>query len=243
MEDVTNTKRHRSPAYPSINLERAIPLVKQLYEKFSDDSFSRESAVIEAGLGTGGGSFRKIAALVQFGLLDRKGSSYKITALAKNIIYPGDDDKLKSESIISAAKTPKLYKVLVQSYQGKQFPTALHHRLIRDEKYNQTVAEKVTRDFKKSIEYAGILRNGIIVDSPQAVPSEEHIDDQERLEFNNQEIEKPHSKSITPTGITIPLGESNITVIFPANLVREVASGKFKDILDTLESLGKEEKV
>ena len=248
-EEVQKTKRtvHRSPAYPSIDLERAIPLIQKLNEKFSDDVFSRDNAVEELGLQKGGDSFRKVAALVHFGLINRKGSSYNVTPLAKQILFPGDDQGTKIEAIENAARTPKLYKTLIISYQGKQLPTALYHRLITQEKFNQSVAEKVAKDFKKSIEFAGILKNGIVVDSGGDITIEDVKIEQPGLsseETVESMVKQPRDQKAVLGGVPFPLG-SEITVVLSEDLVRKIARGKFGDkfakVLDDLEKLGKEE--
>ena len=245
-DETTKSKKrtiHRSPAYPSINLERAIPLAQKLNEKFSDDAFSRDNAVIELGLQKGGTAFRKIAALAHFGLINRKGSSYSITSLAKQIIFPGDDEEIKQSAIKNAAKNPKLYKNLILSYQGKQLPTALHHRLITSENFNQSVAEEVAKDFKKSMEFAGILKNGIMIGSeddiiPQSPEAEELATPSE--EFRSPESGKVATEKPMLGAVSIPLGQ-DITVNFSANLFRALSDGKFKDALKTLEKLGEGE--
>lgn len=246
-EETPQTKKrnvHRSPAYPSIDLEKAIPLVQKLNEKFQDDVFSRDNAVMELGLQKGGDAFRKIAALVHFGLINRKGSSYNVTFLAKQIIFPGDDEKIKKTAIMGAANTPKLYKKLILSHQGKQLPTALHHSLITIEKFNQSVAEKVAKDFKKSIEFSGILRNGIVnaseidMASQATEPQEPQIEKGNDPRIGDRPVEKP-----ILTGVPFPLGP-DITVTLSEKLVRDITLGKFGDkfakALEALEKLGKE---
>lgn len=250
MTDVNDgTKKrtlHRSPAYPSIDLEKAIPLVVRLNEKFSDDVFSRDNAATELGLQKGGDAFRKIAALSHFGLISRKGSSYKVAPLAKQIIFPGDDDNVKQNAIRDAVKNPTLYRALIISYQGKQLPTALYHRLITTERFNQSVAEKVAKDFKKSVEFAGILKNGIIVDSedgnipqgikfePQDLPAKESDEPKFREPMIDRSID----------GVSLQLGP-NIIVTLSGNIMRDIAMGKFGDrfakALEALDKLGKGE--
>jgi len=249
-EPIKTKKRsvHRSPAYPSVDLEKAIPLAQKLNEKFQDDAFSRDNAVTELGLQKGGDAFRKIAALGHFGLIDRKGSSYKVTSLTKQIIFPGDDEKIKQTAIENAAKNPKLYKTLIISYQGKQLPTALHHRLITNENFNQSVAGKVAKDFKKSMEFAGILKNGIMAGSEKNAISQVYepqqpdspIDEDEEIKAGDAPAKNP------ATGVVpFPLGP-DITVNLSEKLVRDITLGKFGDkfakALEALEKLGKGEK-
>lgn len=238
---------HRSPAYPSISLEKAIPLAEKLNEKFSDDPFSRDNAVVELGLKKGGTAFRKIAALVQYGLISRKGSSYSITPLTKQIIFPGDDETIKQSAIKNAAKSPKLYKGLILSYQGKQLPTALHHRLITSEGFNQSFAEEVAKDFKKTMEFAGILKNGIM-DNLEDVNVSQSPEMEEEIPFEGKSdkprIGETKMKQHLGDGVPFPLGP-DVIVTLSEKLVRDITMGKFGDrfakALETLEKLGKEE--
>lgn len=237
---------HRSPAYPSVDLEKAIPLVQKLNEKFQDDAFSRDNAVVELGLQKGGDAFRKIAALAHFGLINRKGSSYNITSLAKQIIFPGDDERIKQSAIKKAAKNPKLYRNLVLSYQGKQLPTALHHRLITNESFNQSVAEKVAKDFKKSMEFAGILKNGIMAGSEKDIVSQASEPQQPDSAHEDDEpkVGEPPARKPASAGVPISLGQ-DITVTLSEKLVKDITLGKFGDkfakALEALEKLGKGE--
>jgi len=250
-EEATKIKKrtvHRSPAYPSVDLEKAIPLAQKLNEKFQDDAFSRDNAAIELGLQKGGDAFRKIAALVHFGLINRKGSSYNVTPLTKQIIFPGDDEKIKQIAIESAAKNPKLYKTLIIAYQGKQLPTALHHRLITSENFNQSVAGKVAKDFKKSMEFAGILKNGIMAGSENdtvSQVSEPQQPDSSASEDDKPKIGETPARKPAAGGVPFPLGP-DITVTLSENLVRKITLGKFGDkfakALEDLEKLGKGEK-
>lgn len=240
-QDIKKRSIHRSPAYPSVDLEKAIPLIEKLNEKFSEDVFSRDNAAEELGLTKGGTAFRKIAALVHFGLISRKGNSYKVTPLAKQIIFPGDDIEIKTNAIKTAVKNPKLYKSLIISYQGKQLPTALHHRLITQENFNQLVAEKVAKDFKKSVEFAGLLKNGIMIDTASDTVISNLEDEEPTMpvgEPGASEVKTATVKQSMPAGVSISLGP-DITVTFSENLKREVSRGKFAKILDDLETLGK----
>lgn len=248
-ETTKTTKRtvHRSPAYPLVDLEKAIPLAQKLNEKFQDDAFSRDNAVTELGLQKGGDAFRKIAALVHFGLINRKGSRYNLTSLTKQIIFPGDDEEIKQIAIESAAKNPKLYRNLIVSYQGKQLPTALYHRLITSEGFNQSVAEKVAKDFKKSMEFAGILKNGIMAGSEKdivSLGSEPQDPDFPADKDDEPKVGEAQARKPVTGGVPFPLGR-DITVILSENLVRDITLGKFGDkfakALEALEKLGKGE--
>ncbi len=238
---------HRSPAYPAVGLEKAISLIHKLDEKFSDDPFSRDTAANELGLERGGNSFRKIAALVHFGLIERKGSSYKMADLAKRIIFPGDDEEGAKTALIEAVKNPKLYKTLIGHYVGKPLPTALHHRLITQEKFNRAVAEKVVKDFKKSLDFAGILKNGIITNSEDTTisPEVKSYETPPSSEANDQPklgVEKP--KTTSYEGVSYSLGK-DIIVVVSENMVREITRGKYGDkfakALEDLEGLVREQ--
>ncbi|MCL4415947.1 MAG: hypothetical protein M1365_04505, partial [Actinobacteria bacterium] len=175
-EEAKNVKKivDRSPAYPSIDLKTAIDLSARLFDLFSEYEFSREVATEKLGIGKNSTSYRKIAALVQYGLLIREGNSYKITPLAKDIAL-STDETTNLKHLSKAVQKPKIYSQLIMENAGKALPAGLDIRL-RQLDYSKEGAKSLAGLFRHSIEFAGLLKNGIVVNS-----SEESVSDGEEV--------------------------------------------------------------
>lgn len=236
-------KRIRSVAYPSLGLQEAIQNTEDLRKKLGMGPYSRDAAVKALGYsGISGASGTKIAALVHFGLLSRDADTYRQSPLADRILVPPDEAE-RDKAIIEAVKTPKLYNQLISDFTNKSLPTLLPNVLFHTYKINEKVAQEVATNFTQSIEFAGILKNGIITDAESDIVSQKS--EAEELATPIKEVGKPESGKVLTAkpilgAVSIPLGQ-NITVSFSANLFRALGDGKFKDVLETLEKLGEGE--
>lgn len=169
MQDLPN-KRERSAAYPSDTLSAAIQFCADLREKLGKGPYSREEAAIGLGhKGVSGTSGMKIATLVHFGLLNRFGNTYTQSELAERINHPvSENDRIAA--ITDAAKMPKLYNDLILQFSGQALPSQLANILIR-KGISSKVSQVVADDFKASMEFAGLLKNGVLFDAADAVPT------------------------------------------------------------------------
>lgn len=255
--EVSKTKRivDRSPAYPSIDLRVAVDLSKKIFDLFSEYGFSREVASEKLGLAQNANSYRKIAALVQYGLLKREGNSYKITPLAKGIVLATDEGE-KEKLLGKAVSHPKIYSTLITENSGKGLPSSLDIRL-RQLNYSKDAAKSLAVIFKLSLEYSGLLKNGIVVNSAGGLNEsmgDEVVNDEptqdlqvevpsDTLVKGKQENRKPVISSpgiISSEYIPYPL-DCGIVVMFPFSMVKKMMSGDFLGKLNELEQLGKGE--
>lgn len=168
---VTKTKTQRSSSYPSIGLEEAIKGTKTLRDSLGRGPYSREMASEALGHAKiSGTAAAKIAAMAYFGLLIRTGNVYSQSPLAERIFLKvSEEDKLSA--IREAAKTPKLYRELIDKYSGSSLPSLLNNILAREFGINEKVSRHVAELFSTSLEYAGLLKNGV-VHSDGSPPSE-----------------------------------------------------------------------
>lgn len=220
----------RSIAYPSINLEEAVNIANDLRDKVSNSPFDRNTFLEVLKIS----DHRKLAALVHFGLVLRSGNVYSLTDLSKNISFTSDEDSLL-DYLQQAVLTPKLYKLLVDKFTGQAIPSALPNILILQTKINSKVAKNVASNFKKSLEYAGLLKNNIINQTDPELTNEEEED----INTVPQEISKRNDVSSinkTTNYLQIPL-KSGVIVSFPKNFAYDVATGKYSEPLEILESL------
>lgn len=156
----------RSVAYPAVTLEVAIELVSKLRSALGKTPYSREEAAKALGYsGISGASARAVAALVHYGLLDRNGNTYSTSELAEEIIHPTDETGLsKKQAIAKAALAPKLFDRLVDKFRNQSLPGLLENILLR-EGVSSNSAKDVAIIFKETLQFAGMLVNGVVVDS------------------------------------------------------------------------------
>jgi hypothetical protein len=152
----------RSVAYPAVNLQKAVDVVRVLHKAFSDKPFSRESATTELRkAGVAGNPNRLIAACVHFGLLERRDdNTYGSTPLATDVLYPQATDT-EYLALRQAVQTPRLFSSLITDFDGKALPGALSHILVRSG-VSPKVADEVAQILRESLEHAKILANGIV---------------------------------------------------------------------------------
>src|SRR5438270_379154 len=90
-DDAKSQRRTRGPAVPTINLEKAIALIRKVWEKEKRNPAPVSSIVTHWGYKPkSSGGFLAIASLKRFGLLDEQGSSkqrtLKLSQLALDLL-------------------------------------------------------------------------------------------------------------------------------------------------------------
>lgn len=191
MEDGTpQTKsKERSVAYPSVNLQKAVEWVEDISKKLGRGPYSREDAVVAMGYkGLSGASTRSVAALVHYGLLDRNGNAYSLSKLAEEIVHPTDETgSSKVTAILKAATNPRLFDSLVRKYQGQALPSLLAN-ILRREGISNNYAEEVASIFKETLQFSGLLKNGVVGGS------EHKVNDQG---VGNPNVDVPQTPAVT----------------------------------------------
>jgi hypothetical protein len=120
-----------------------------------------------------GHAARRLGSLSHYGLLERAGKgAARISALGKAILMPTSDSE-KTQAIGVAARTPNLYSALLAKHTGHALPTMLTNLLSREHGVSPTGAEDAANTFRETMEFAGLLRNGVLVAEPQDSPSGE----------------------------------------------------------------------
>lgn len=159
-------KRVRSAAYPNYPLNVVIEFTTILRNALGKGPYSRDTAAIALGYkGISGISATKISAMVHFGLLERTGNgSYSQSELAERIIHPISDED-KNNATAEAVSKPKLYKSLLKDFMGQGLPTQLGNLLIR-KGISSKISNDVADNFRKSLEFAGYLKNGVVSGTP-----------------------------------------------------------------------------
>lgn len=197
MAEITKTtirKQERSVAYPGVSLGDAVQYAAKLKESLGSGPYSREEAARAMGhVKLTGPAARKVAALAHYGLLERTGSVYRQSKLALVILAPVSDIE-KENAIKQAAVTPRLFQKLCEKFNNQALPTLLSNILAR-EGIGMKVSEEVANIFRETMEFAGLLVNGVLtVPSIAFRESEENIDKRDGTLPSYQEPVKESSK-------------------------------------------------
>lgn len=161
-------REQRGPNVPSDPLAVAIQLVTAVRDRVGFTPASRESIAEALGYKTlNGTSRRKLASLNHFELLSRTGTKYRISELARQILIPKDQVEYQA-SVRSAARRPLFFQRLIAQYADQALPVMLPNILVREYGILPQSSEEVARVFRESMEFAGLLRNGILYDADQA---------------------------------------------------------------------------
>jgi hypothetical protein len=246
----TSQKRtvNRSTAYPGITLEKAIEATKLLRENLGMTPFSRDSAATALGYkAVSGASVQKVSACVHFGLLTRKGNTYSQSELADQMFrYISEEER--EAAIKSAAQKPVLYARLIDEFNGRALPKMLDNILVRSYGITERVAKDVANVFEKSVQYAGLLQNGVIT-ADEAADIRSHTADET---YAATDIERgqappspadgtapPSSNSVSPPPassdyLTIEIPDTDVKILFPMSYAYDLSVGSFKTGIEAL---------
>ncbi len=194
MEESTNGEdlgvgRTRSPAYPGIDLKKAIAYAKQLYGHAKLHEVNKSAVGKAWGMSPTGGHFLgNIAALRSFGLVERR--KYRLTKDAERIIVDPTDSDEKREAIRRAALSPKIYLELWNKYgtdgvDGGIEENVLFSYLVLDRpepRYAESAAKLVIRYYKSTLSFAGIQGAQQVPDDDNEVDPTSEGDDRDLKE-------------------------------------------------------------
>lgn len=162
----------RGTQYPADNLETAITMVGRVRTAIGFSPAKREIIAEALGYKTlSGHASRKLGTLNHYGLLERSGKgAARISVLGKAILTPTSEAE-RQHAITDAAKQPNLYAALITKYAEQGLPTLLPNLLIREHGVHPSVAEAAAATFRETVEYAGLLRNGVLYAEAEEPPS------------------------------------------------------------------------
>ncbi len=164
-------KRFRSPAYPALDLAKAVERTASLM-KVAQHHAAGVPAILPAwGMDSDAGPvWRYLAALIQYGLVTDSGGGkarkFQITDMARRIIQDGDQNsKKRKEALKTAALSPTIHKELWEKFGSAAglSDSVLKVYLTLDRKeagespYSETAASEVIQAYKSTLEYAGIF--------------------------------------------------------------------------------------
>lgn len=154
-------KQHRSPAYPSMSLEKAIGHAVTIYKH--EKKSSAPVSVVAQHCGTdikSSKGLRLIAALKQFGLVVEEGSGddrqVRLTERALDILpQTNADEAVFDKAVKAAALAPAIHKKIWDHYKGI-LPSdgSLRVHLIRRLEFNDTYADRFIKQFRATLAFA-----------------------------------------------------------------------------------------
>ena len=243
---MSDTKHQRSKAYPRIGIEEAIQIVKEIHRAVGSGPFSREAVAESMGLSPKSGyANSKTAAMVHYGFLSRTGSSYKMTALADRVLHPTHIEE-ERDAAIEAIRNPTLFVGLFDRFNGNPLPSLLPNILARDFGISGKQADDVAEIFRSSVDFVGLLRNGILHKDPGTnssdPPPDHNSNKEQQLNTVVTRGSAPTYIGTTTTGTAlgsrqyqIPLRRSEVAVLSLPSHVEQRDLERIKQWIDLME--------
>lgn len=163
-EDMTKGTKERSALYPAIALDECIEFIG-IINKLGGKKVALSSVAEAVGVSTTTYSFKaKVSSSKQFGLIKTAGGAVELSDAAKRLLYPTDDvseKKLLVQCLVSAP----LYRKLLERYNDQAVPTEekLSNILLQEYSITRSAKDIAAKRFIASVEYAGVLQNGVLV--------------------------------------------------------------------------------
>jgi len=166
--------RHRSPNYPAENLEAAVRRVQKLWDQDREAGSTVETAASHMGFNKAhGDAMSVLAGLKKFGLVEMRNDRVYVTKRAINILLFPESERGQA-ALKEAVLLPQIYRELFNRFKGTGLPSdkTLRAELIADSGFNPKAVDTFLKDFRKSLEYAGIspetaLNSSVSEQSPE----------------------------------------------------------------------------
>lgn len=158
--------RGRSPAYPYIDLGKAVETIKKIYSITRGHSVNTEDLLKKLGFSGMTGSAKKtLAALKYFGLVDQQHGSKeaKLTSRALHIIHGVEGSEEQRQAIIEAFLDPAIYNYCWSTWNGDDIADDfMRSHLILKKGFNDSTVMSFITSYKQSMRFSGIAQNGNI---------------------------------------------------------------------------------
>lgn len=159
--------RHRSPNYPSFNLEEAIAKTRTFEKTQRLNPVPVEIAVQTLGYKKkNSDGFRAVATLLNFGLLEAQGSGanrrVRLSPLGERIVTdPRAVSPERDAAIQEAALKPDVHKKLWDKHKQRGIPTddVIAYELQNELNFNRDVISAVVQEYKDTLKYAKLSDN------------------------------------------------------------------------------------
>lgn len=248
----------RGPAYPYVDLEEAIGLIKKV-SNYAGRGAAQFDAVTKEAWGyspTSSTTIKVLAALKYYGLLEEldndKAKTVKITDRAYRLVINHGDPAVHAKDLRDAALAPRWYKYCWDTW-GKELPLSMRSTLLLEHGFVASTVDAFLKDYKKTVRFAGLL-NAESGNEAEEEGSESGENGAESAAGSPPLGAKPQDRSgalpaksadaahkapaAPPVGSnmrqdTFTLDEGQVLVQWPANLSKE----SFEDFIGYLELL------
>jgi len=152
----------RGPAYPYVGLEQAVELSKKMYAFARRTAIHPDAVVKEAWeySPTSSSGQKILAALRYFGLVEDvqvgENKQIKLSDRAYRILVDSADSPERMKALREAVLAPKAYAYCWKRWNGDT-PPAMRSHLIFDQHFNESSVDGFVKDFKSSLQFAGML--------------------------------------------------------------------------------------
>ena len=238
----SSTKKSRGPAVPTINLEKAIGLMKKVWEKEKRNAAPVPAIVTHWGYKPkSSGGFLAIASLKRFGLLDEQGSNEKRTLALSRLAL----DLLKNEStnpaeyvrsLKNAALNPKFHREMWTRY-ATELPSdqTIESFLVFDKHFSEDAAKSFIREYKDTIAFAKLREGDTVTET-----GDDGDSDNENKQEKPKEGSLPPIKPVKTAKSSTPIMTENVRYlpipldIGDAPIPVGMSEADFQLLLDTL---------
>lgn len=233
--------RARSRLYPRYDLEDAIEFI-QAINKLGGSKVSINAVAAELGKAVNNSGFTgRLSSAKQFGLLVQDEGKLSLSSLGKEIVFPKGEEE-KTQAIQKAFTTPVFYRELVEGFSGKVLPdkSTMGNRLIHDYSIEAAAKDIAAKNFIHSAEYAGLIRNGILVAQnvplDSAVSGEENDIPTDKISKTFQEPKGSMPVNYNPTNFFSFDFTGGIRLVIPKDQKTSdaIADGELKEIRKAL---------
>lgn len=181
-------KRHRSPNYPAVSLREAVERVNSLLKRDGKAGAPPPLAAVHIGFQSAHGQAMSVlAALKKFGLLEEVKDRLAPTQRAIEIVNLPDDDPRRIQALKDAALSPPIYRELAEQHRDTGLPSddVLEAELKTYRDFNPNAVTGFVKDFKDTLEFAGLLDKGVLkLDGMVATQKEPQLKQPEVHDFS-----------------------------------------------------------
>jgi len=233
----------RGPAYPFVDLEHAVEFAAKAFQ-YSRRSPAQVDAIIREAWNyspTSSGSKKTIAALKYFGLLEEAagndGRLVRVSDRAYRILIDDEKSAERLQALREAVLSPRAY-LLCWNKWGPDMPPSMRSTLIFHEGFIESTVDGFIADYKKSIEFAGLLES-----KPTSEVPEHNLTEPATSPLTASQHESGVVGNLLPLSIAGPssdyrsdvfsLSEGTVSLSWPKTLSED----SFKDLSDWLDLL------
>lgn len=170
----------RGPAYPYINLADAVALSRKLFD-FTKRAPANLNAVLKDKWEyspTSSSAVKVVAALKYYGLIELvpgankdAPESIRVSDRSYRILVDTDGSSERAKALRDACLSPKAYKLCWDTW-GRELPDSMRSTLIFGHGFNDSTVDIFLTNYKKSIQFAGLLEPDSVTNRVDERPDE-----------------------------------------------------------------------